>query len=75
MKPFKFFQKKQSIRWRTHNGDVWCVHDMSTQHIRNVVACLCGQGNMRIPEPYEGKHRIEWLFIFRDELRRRDETI
>lgn len=75
MKSFKFFQKEQIIRWRAHNGVVWRLADMSTDHINNVVRCLCGHGNMRIPEPYEGKHRIEWLFIFRDELRRRNEII
>ena len=46
---------------------------MTHEHIDNVVRCLIGQGNMIIPEPYQGKSHLEWLFIFRDELRRRGE--
>ena len=74
MMRFKFFQDKvEPARWRTHNGDILCVHDMTHEHIDNVVRCLIGQGNMRIPDPYQGKSHLEWLFIFRDELRRRGE--
>ena len=76
MKSFKFFQtKSEIIRWRTHNGDIWCIHDMTTDHVRNVIRCLVGIGNMRIPNYYEGKHRSEWFTIFRNELARRNETI
>lgn len=78
MKTFKFFHGIKGysfVRWRSYNGDVGCIHDMTTNHIRNVINCLRGTGNMRIPNPYEGKSVFEWLIIFRDELRRRNETL
>jgi hypothetical protein len=63
------------IRWRSANGDVTCIHDMSTQHVRNIIRCLAGNGTMRIPIYYEGRFRREWFEIFRNELERRSEQI
>ena len=71
MRRFIFFKGRETIRWRTHIGDVLCIHDMSTDHIINVVRCLQGTGEMRIPDPYQGKNTFEWLNIFHNELMRR----
>ena len=73
MKPFKLLRgyKDELIRWTTHNGDVYCIHDMSMDHIVNVVRCLRGEGNMAIPNPYEGRTSNEWQIIFHHELIRR----
>jgi hypothetical protein len=79
MKPFKLLRgyKEDPIRWRAHNGVVWRLSDMSMDHIVNVVRCLRGEGNMRIPNPYEGKTLNEWQIIFHHELirRRRSERV
>jgi hypothetical protein len=77
MTDFKFFKGYVGdiIRWRTHRGDVICIHDMTTEHIENVITCYLGQGEITIPNPYEGRRTMEWLTIFRDELNRRNEII
>jgi hypothetical protein len=48
---------------------------MTTDHVRNVIRCLAGNGIMRIPNYYEGRYKREWFSIFRNELARRNETI
>ena len=69
---------QNNIRWRTAGGLNHPLHTISTSHIRNIMNCLCGTGNMRIPDVYEGRTRNEWYEIFHNELRRRlrnDNTI
>ena len=79
MSQFKLFHgyKEKLIRWRSHNGDVDCIHDLTTEHINNILNCFMGNGNMRIPNPYEGRTSDEWQIIFNLELirRRRNERI
>ena len=71
MKPFKFFQSEQTIRWRTANGLTHPIHTISTDHIVSIIRCMNGDGNMRIPNPYEGRTHTEWIYIFHNELSRR----
>jgi hypothetical protein len=55
IKPFKFLQTKQTIRWRTSNGLTHPLEFISVDHITNIIRCMNGEGNMRIPNPYEGR--------------------
>jgi hypothetical protein len=71
VKPFKFFQSEQIVRWRTSNGLTHPIHTISTDHIVNIVRCMNGDGDMRIPNPYEGRTHSEWINIFHYELVRR----
>ena len=71
MKPFKFFQEPKKIRWVTRNGLSHPIEYISTDHIVNIVRCMNGDGNMIIPNPYEGRTHDEWVHIFHNELERR----
>lgn len=75
MRPFKFFQSEPTIRWRTANGLTHPIHTISIDHIVSIVRCMNGDGNMRIPNPYEGRTHSEWINIFHNELNRRRENI
>ena len=76
MKPFKFFQEPKPIRWVTANGLSHRLENISIDHIVSIIRCMDGDGNMRIPNPYEGRTHNEWSIIFNNELiRRRNETI
>lgn len=75
MKPFKFFQSEQTIRWRTANGLTHPIHTISTDHIVSIIRCMDGDGNMRIPNPYEGRTHDEWVNIFHNEIVRRRNRI
>ena len=68
VKPFKFFQSEQIVRWRTANGLTHPIHTISTDHIVSIIRCMDGDGNMRIPNPYEGRTHDEWLNIFHNEI-------
>ena len=71
IKDFKFFQEPKKIRWVTRNGLSHPIHTISTDHIVNIIRCMNGEGNMVIPNPYEGKSHSEWCDIFHNELYRR----
>ena len=72
MKPFKFFQSEQTIRWRTANGLTHPIHTISTDHIVSIIRCMNGDNdNMWIPNPYDGRTHTEWIYIFHNELSRR----
>lgn len=75
VKPFKFFQNTSTMRWRTASGLTYLVGHMSIDHIVSVIRCLDGDGDMIIPNPYQGRTHDEWSIIFDNELRRRNETI
>jgi hypothetical protein len=68
---FKFFQEPKPIRWRTANGLSHRLENISVDHIVSIVRCMRGHGDMRIPNPYEGRTHSEWIVIFQNELRRR----
>ena len=75
IKPFKFFQKptpiQSPIRWRTANGLSHRLENISIDHIVSIIRCMNGEGNMVIPNPYEGRTHNEWCVIFHNELNRR----
>jgi len=71
MNKFKFFQSEQTIRWRTANGLTHPIHTISTDHIVSIVRCMNGDGNMIIPNPYEGRTHSDWIDAFQNELERR----
>ena len=73
MRQFKFFQSEQTIRWRTANGLTHPIHTISIDHIVSIIRCINGEGEMIIPNPYEGKSHAEWIGIFYNELRRRNQ--
>jgi len=73
MKTFKFFQEPKPIRWVTANGSSYLIENISVDHIVSIVRCINGDGNMRIPNPYEGRTHAEWIGIFYNELRRRNQ--
>jgi hypothetical protein len=76
MKTFKFFQEPKPIRWVTANGLSHRLENISIDHIVSIIRCMNGEGNMVIPNPYEGRTHNEWSIIFDNELRRRrNETI
>ena len=76
IKPFKFFQEPKPIRWVTANGLSHRLENISIDHIVSIIRCMNGEGNMVIPNPYEGRTHNEWSIIFDNELRRRrNETI
>jgi hypothetical protein len=76
MKTFKFFQEPKPIRWVTANGLSHRLENISIDHIVSIIRCVNGEGNMVIPNPYEGRTHNEWSIIFDNELRRRrNETI
>lgn len=74
MKPFIFFKGKgdEEIIWRTASGRQTPIEWMTTRHIRNVLNCLYGAGDVRIPDPYFGRTHREWYRIFNHELEHRD---
>jgi hypothetical protein len=59
--------------WRTASGELIPVEKMDTSHIFNVLRCLTGKSNTRIPEGWNGKSRQQWIKIFEDELIKRGE--
>jgi hypothetical protein len=71
IKDFKFFQEPKKIRWVTGNGLSHPIEYISVDHIVSIVRCMNGEGNMVIPNPYEGKSHSEWCTIFHNELNRR----
>ena len=75
IKPFKFFQEpkpiQSPIRWRTANGLSHRLENISVDHIVSIIRCMNGEGNMVIPNPYEGRTHDEWCVIFHNELNRR----
>ena len=71
IKDFKFFQEPKKIRWVTRNGLSHPIHTISTDHIVSIIRCMDGDGNMRIPNPYEGRTHDEWVHIFHNEIERR----
>jgi hypothetical protein len=76
VKPFKFLQNNQTIRWRTANGLTHRLENISIDHITSIVRCMNGSGDRTIPNPYEGRTHTEWINIFHNEMiRRRDENI
>jgi len=76
MKTFKFFQEPKPIRWVTANGLSHRLENISIDHIVSIIRCMNGEGDMVIPNPYEGRTHNEWSIIFDNELRRRrNETI
>jgi hypothetical protein len=76
IKDFKFFQEPKKIRWVTANGLSHRLENISIDHIVSIIRCMNGEGNMVIPNPYEGRTHNEWSIIFDNELRRRrNETI
>jgi hypothetical protein len=60
-----------TIQWRTANGLTYPINTMSIDHIVSVVRCMNGDGNMVIPNPYEGRTHTEWYEIFHNEMLRR----
>jgi hypothetical protein len=75
MNNFKFFVGVEDgfITWRTSSGRHTPIEWMTTQHIKNVIRCLNGNGEVSIPNPYFGKSRFEWLNIFLNELNSRND--
>lgn len=61
-----------TIQWRTGNGTHIPIDRLSADHIINISRCLLGDGNMTIPNPYEGRTKDEWVQIFYNELMRRN---
>lgn len=64
-----------TIQWRRSNGQHTPIDRLSVDHIVNICTCLFGNGNMSIPDPYEGRTKDEWVEIFHNELIRRREIL
>ena len=62
------------IRWVTGYGSSYLIENISVDHIMSIVSCMNGDGNMVIPNPYNGRTHNEWCIIFDNELRRRNQT-
>jgi hypothetical protein len=69
MKSFKFLSNK--IKWRTYRGHEIDVDKLTDQHLKNIINCFEGKGNMEIPNPYFGKTKEEWFGIFINEYTKR----
>jgi hypothetical protein len=75
MKTFKFFQEPKPIRWVTGYGSTVLIENISIDHMRSIIRCMNGEGDMIIPNPYCGNSHMEWIIIFHNELnRRRNQT-
>lgn len=75
IKDFKFFQKPKPIRWVTGYGSSYLIENISIDHMRSIIRCMNGEGDMVIPNPYCGNSHMEWIIIFHNELnRRRNQT-
>ena len=74
IKDFKFFQEPTPIRWVTANGLSHRLENISIDHIVSIVRCMRGHGDIRIPNPYEGRTHSEWIDIFHNELIGRNQT-
>ena len=62
--------------WVTASGLRHPLSRLPISHVKNIITCLNGYGEMEIPNPYQGKSRNEWFIIFAVELeRRRNETV
>lgn len=74
MNNFKFFTgvENEMVVWRTASGRHTPIEWMTTRHIKNVINCLNGEGEVSIPNPYFGKHHRDWMRIFTNELNNRD---
>lgn len=69
------FDRNNTV-WRTATGRMTPIHFMTTNHINNCISCLKGEGHTEIPNPYHGKTKEEWIYIFETELSiRREENI
>jgi hypothetical protein len=71
IKDFKFFQEPKKIRWVTANGLSHPIEYISVDHIASIIRYMEVDGNMRIPNPYEGRTHSEWIDIFHNEIERR----
>ena len=71
IKDFKFFHKSKPIRWVTGYGSSYLIENISVDHIASIVRCMNGEGDMIIPNPYDGRTHSEWIVIFQNELNRR----
>ena len=73
MKSFKFLTNNEIV-WRCADGTLIPIHSVHIGHIRNIMRCLVGLGNVEIPQNYQGRCRAEWYDIFLTELKRRRNT-
>jgi hypothetical protein len=74
MTKFKF-GRGTIVCWKTREGNVIAIMNMTSRHIKNTLRCLLGNGNVEIPENYMGKLKNEWFNILCQELRRRNEPL
>jgi hypothetical protein len=72
MKDFKFLKGPMLVQWRSANGEIKNIQDLGIRHINNILNCLNGHGDMRIPNPYFGRTHLEWCEIL---LRERDSRL
>lgn len=56
------------VRWVRGNGEQILISELTSGHIRNILACLRGMGNVVIPDPYHGRSNDEWYQILIEEL-------
>ncbi len=75
---FKFFKghthDRDNILWKTSTGRQTPISWMTSNHIKNCLNCLRGTGDSRIPDPYLGRFKEEWINIFQTELRLRENS-
>ena len=71
---FKFFKtyEYRLTLWKDRHGREHDIRSLTTNHIHNILLCLSGEGESFIPNPYEGRTRMEWSRIFCEELNRRE---
>lgn len=58
-------------RWVTQDGTAILISDLTSPHIRNILACFRNMGDVTIPNPYQGRSHDEWYRILVDELANR----
>ena len=61
--------------WVTANGLRHPLSRLSISHVKNIITCLNGYGEMEIPNPYQGKTHDQWREIFDKELKRRYDEV
>jgi hypothetical protein len=74
----EYYRDRDELDFTIDSGPVWItadkrhlpVKDMTTDHIKNVIRCLNGKGEMTIPRGYLGG-KVKWIKIFRQELKSR----
>lgn len=58
--------------WIDRRNDIHIIKDMTTHHIESIIKCMKGEGKSVIKNPYNGLQHSDWIQIFEEELKNRE---